>query len=133
MRKKIVKLPEAEGDRVGESGSGPLFKLLIVGDSAAAGVGVSQQEQALLGKLTNQLSDRYRLAWHLEAKTGNTTDETLTQIEALPNQTFDLVVISTGVNDVTSKLPVNTWRKQLLNMHDLIEQKFKAKEVFYSA
>ena len=35
-RSRMPRLPEAAGPREGETGSGPLLRLLIVGDSAAA-------------------------------------------------------------------------------------------------
>ena len=46
-RGRMPRLPEAAGPRQGEVGSGPLLRLLIVGDSSAAGVGVAQQRDAL--------------------------------------------------------------------------------------
>ncbi len=49
LRKNVVKLPEPEGARIGVLGEGPLLRLLILGDSSAAGVGVETQADALLG------------------------------------------------------------------------------------
>ena len=42
-RRMTPRLPEAEGERQGEAGSGDVLRLLIVGDSAAAGVGAATQ------------------------------------------------------------------------------------------
>jgi hypothetical protein len=58
---RVPTLPEAAGARQGSAGEGPLLRLLIVGDSAAAGVGVSQQDDALLGQVVSRLSSRYRV------------------------------------------------------------------------
>jgi len=43
VRRVTPKLPEADGPRSGEAGSGALLRLLVLGDSAAAGVGVRTQ------------------------------------------------------------------------------------------
>ena len=44
-RRKTVVLPEPPGPRSGRTGSGSMLRLLIAGDSAAAGVGVDHQDQ----------------------------------------------------------------------------------------
>ena len=46
VRRVTPKLPEPLGKRSGVHGTGPRLRLLILGDSAAAGVGVSTQSQA---------------------------------------------------------------------------------------
>ena len=51
VRRVTPRLPEAPGERSGVSGGGPALKLLILGDSAAAGVGASSQATALAGRL----------------------------------------------------------------------------------
>ncbi len=43
VRKTISKLPEPQGDRAGICGSGRELHMLILGDSAAAGVGAASQ------------------------------------------------------------------------------------------
>ena len=53
------RLPEPEGERNGRCGDAtksPL-RLLIAGDSAAAGVGVTHQDQGLCGRVVNVLAD----------------------------------------------------------------------------
>lgn len=63
------KLPEPEGPREGVTGMGPNLRLLIAGDSAAAGVGVNSQDHALCGQLVQQLSQRFTVTWQLKALT----------------------------------------------------------------
>ena len=41
-RARLPRLPEPEGQRHGVIGRGPLLRVLITGDSSAAGVGVQQ-------------------------------------------------------------------------------------------
>lgn len=55
VKKNTPRLPEPEGRREGQSGSGQALSILIAGDSAAAGVGVATQEDALLGAVLKEL------------------------------------------------------------------------------
>ncbi|MGR3761491.1 SGNH/GDSL hydrolase family protein [Roseobacteraceae bacterium NS-SX3] len=101
VRRKALILPEPEGPRAGEAGDGPELRLLIAGDSSAAGVGATHQDSALSGQLAAELSRRNRVVWRLEATTGHTTHDTLERLAALPAQPFDVAVLALGVNDVT--------------------------------
>ncbi len=51
MRLTVLRLPEAHGERSGCCGNGNELNLLIIGDSAAAGVGVDEQSEALASQL----------------------------------------------------------------------------------
>ncbi len=42
VRRVTPRLPEAAGPRAGTTGHGPPLRLLVLGDSAAAGVGVAR-------------------------------------------------------------------------------------------
>ena len=57
VKRVTPKLSEPEGHRHGQVGQGKGLSLLIVGDSAAAGVGVEHQQQALSGRLVAALSE----------------------------------------------------------------------------
>jgi len=106
-RARLPRLPEAEGERQGRVGRGPLLRLLIAGDSSAAGVGVVHQRDALAGRLTAMLAHDCGAAveWRLVAQSGLTTAQTLHRLqrEALPQ--VDVAVIVSGVNDVIDQVP----------------------------
>lgn len=106
-RSRMPRLPEAAGDRQGRVGRGPVLRLLITGDSSAAGVGVVHQRQAMAGQLTSLLATQARRAvhWQLIAQSGLSTPDTLKLLQGLPPQHFDLVVVITGVNDVVEQVP----------------------------
>ncbi|WP_420397582.1 SGNH/GDSL hydrolase family protein [Nioella sp.] len=106
LRARALRLPEPPGPRRGEVGRGPDLRLLILGDSSAAGVGAPHQEEALSGQLAAALAPHCRLSWQLEARTGATSRSTLTDLETLPRQPFDIVLLVLGVNDVTSFAPL---------------------------
>lgn len=131
-RQSVPKLPEPPGERDGTQGSGRPLKLLILGDSAAAGVGAPHQEQALLGQVVTRLSHDVRVTWSLRARTGSTTASTLQWLEAQPAQHFDVAVTSLGVNDVTSLLTRRRWRQQQAALRTVLREKFAVSTLMIS-
>lgn len=105
VRRKALQLPEPEGPRQGEVGDGPPLRLLIAGDSAAAGVGADTQANALSGRLVARLARHHRVTWRLEATTGHRTKDTIARLSQVSQQ-FDVAVTSLGVNDVTRAMPL---------------------------
>ena len=106
-RRRLPRLPEPEGERHGVVGDGAPLRLLIAGDSSAAGVGVVHQREAFAGQLLAELAGRMaaRIEWRLVAQSGLTTAQTLHRLqrEALPHQ--DIAVVVSGVNDVVDQVP----------------------------
>ncbi|HET8730518.1 MAG TPA: SGNH/GDSL hydrolase family protein [Moraxellaceae bacterium] len=133
VRRVTPHLPEAEGPRRGEAGAGRPLRLLVTGDSAAAGVGVTHQGEALAGRLTQALTGEFRVRWMLEARTGRTTADTLAHLAQLPAQPFDVVLTSLGVNDVTGSVGLSRWIAQQRALVDLLRDKFSARHVLLSA
>ena len=131
-RRSVPKLPEPPGPREGETGDGPPLRLLILGDSAAAGVGAIHQDQALLGQVITRLSGSFRVQWVLEAKNGNKTSTMLNWLEAQPPRQFDVAVTSLGVNDVTSMVGARKWRRQQAELRRLLKQKFGVRKLIIS-
>jgi lysophospholipase L1-like esterase len=102
-RRTAPVLPEAAGSREGRVGDrGPALRLLIAGDSSAAGVGVEHQDQALAGHLGRALHRRARrpVQWVLRAKSGLTTRQVHELLRAESAPPADVAVVVSGVNDV---------------------------------
>ena len=95
------RLPEPAGVRCGMGGAGKSLRLLVVGDSAAAGVGADSQSSALSGQLVSALAPHFCLSWRLLARTGYKVQDVLDHLESAHPESFDLAVVSVGVNDVT--------------------------------
>jgi lysophospholipase L1-like esterase len=113
VKKKTPRLPEAQGKRQGIQGNGKKqIRLLILGDSAAAGIGIDRQSSALSGQILTCFGQEYRIEWKLVAKTGTTTAMTLNHLRTLPSAVFDVVVISLGVNDVKAGVEKGPWIAQ---------------------
>ena len=86
-----------------------MLRLLIAGDSAAAGVGASSQDDALCGKLVSRLSQHCNVEWRLVAVNGLDSPGLLGLLEETPEHRYDVVVLSIGVNDVTSLRSPSEW------------------------
>lgn len=133
VRRVTPKLPEPDGEREGVTGDGPALRLLILGDSAAAGVGVEHQRQALSGRLAERLSTHYRLHWTLDAETGRTSGDVLQALARRPEVRFDAVLVSMGVNDVTGRTSDRVWLDHLAALSTQLTQRFGARHVLFTA
>lgn len=130
LRQTVPRLPEPPGARAGLAGDGPPLRLLILGDSAAAGVGAEHQEHALSGRLVAALAPHFRVDWRLEAHTGHTTADSLRHLEGLAATPCDIALVCLGVNDVTTGTQPATWLLQQQAVITLLREKFAARHIF---
>ncbi|MFT6732029.1 MAG: lysophospholipase L1-like esterase [Polaribacter sp.] len=133
VRRVTPKLPEPIGARSGIAGSGPRMSMLIVGDSAAAGVGVKTQDEALTGRLVKTLSSTHEVSWKLLALTGDNSAEVLARLKSEPKESYESVVVSVGVNDVTGRTGTEAWAINLQNIIDILKNKYEAQYIFMSS
>lgn len=124
LRRGIPRLPEAEGERAGESGEGDPLRVMIAGDSAAAGVGVETQSQALSGCLIAELARERRVQWQLHARSGFRTREVTDLLADLSALTTDVVLLSVGLNDVLARQSGPEFFAQQRALLDLIQARF---------
>ena len=108
-RRRAPVLPEAAGPRegvIGDAGTTPI-RILVAGDSSAAGVGVAHQDASVAGHLVRTLhrATGRPVAWTLRAKTGLTTRGVHEMLIASAPVEADVAVVITGVNDVIDQVP----------------------------
>lgn len=132
VRARTLRLPEPPGARQGVTGLGRRLRLLIIGDSSAAGVGAPHQDQALLGQVVSRLEHEYRVEWHLMGKTGATTASTLAGLRNLPPTQYDVAVTALGVNDVTSGVRRAAWLRQQAELRVMLRRKFQVSHIVTS-
>ncbi|WP_457422860.1 SGNH/GDSL hydrolase family protein [Roseateles sp. P5_E7] len=103
VRVTALRLPEAAG---GRSRDGGALRLLIVGDSSAAGVGAAHQDEALAGRLAQALSTRLGqpVGWQLIATSGHRSVQALAALQAAELAPADVLITSLGVNDVVDQV-----------------------------
>ena len=103
VRATALRLPEAAGPRTAE---GSALRLLIVGDSSAAGVGAAHQDEALAGRLAQALAARLGrpVGWQLVATSGHSSEQALAALAATELAPADVLVTALGVNDVVDRV-----------------------------
>ncbi|MEL6959764.1 MAG: SGNH/GDSL hydrolase family protein [Pseudomonadota bacterium] len=127
-----VRLQEPKGVRDGVAGSGPDLRVLVAGDSSAAGVGVATQHEALTGQLIQRLSRHARTDWQLVARCGDTTPKALARLRAAQPRRADVAVIGLGVNDITSGTPLKLWLRQTRDMMNHLRNHVGVERIYYS-
>ncbi len=127
VRRTTPELPEPPGAREGVAGEGPALRLLVLGDSAGAGVGAASQDEALTGRIVDGLRGRFRVEYRLVARTGTTTGAAIRLLERMDAFPTDAVVTSLGVNDVTGDVGVAKFLERQRRLHELLRAKFGAR------
>jgi lysophospholipase L1-like esterase len=135
VRRRTLRLPEPDGERLFES---PTFceksgvNVLVLGDSAAAGVGVTHQQHALSGLLYSALSNVGSARVVLLAKTGYTSEDVLNMLQNASVEKFNVALISVGVNDVTHFTSLRRWQQQCQQIQALLARKFQCNLIIFS-
>ena len=146
VRRDTPKLPEADGPRTGlddadksdaSDESGKPLRLLILGDSSAAGVGASHQREALSGQLRARLASTLAvpLHWRVVARTGIATGEALALLnEVMPDEPegFDIALVALGVNDVTALRGVSRWLADVDRVCARLRERHSVKRLLWS-
>ena len=116
------------------------LNLMVVGDSAAAGVGSQSQQEALVGRLIPLLakntfvqSSFAQLSWSLQATTGHTSFDILRRLYILPTPShpIDVMLLSVGVNDTTSNVSVHQWQQRIEDIIVIAQRKFGVRELIF--
>jgi lysophospholipase L1-like esterase len=137
VRRLTPRLPEAAGEREGVAGAdrpGRPLRLLIVGDSSAAGVGVAAQRDALSGQLLERLDAALArpLRWKLVAQSGATTAQAMALLAREPADRFDVAVVALGVNDVTAMRATARWLADVHALQRHLRERHGVRRVLWS-
>ena len=151
VKRDAVRLPEPDGERQGQlklnhststiiDNSDRILSVMLVGDSAAAGVGSDSQQQALAGNLIPALQQQTVinshfevLSWSVQATTGHTSFDILRRLYVLPKpiKAIDVMAISVGVNDTTANVSIIKWRQQIEEIIAIAQRKFGVKSLIF--
>jgi len=135
VQRVTPRLPEPPGPRTGCEGVGPELRLLLLGDSAAAGVGAASQDQALSGRLVGELAATFRVSWTLVARTGATAARTARHLARWPAAgfgVFDVAVLSLGLNDVLGRRPLARWLEDVGALAAVLRSRFAVRHLLFS-
>jgi len=130
VRRTALRLPEAAGPREGVVGDGePALRVLVVGDSSAAGVGLADQAQALALPLAHELRQRLQAAvgWQLVARTGVDSVEAQAMVAEADLRPAHVMVTVLGVNDVTAQRSAPAYVDELAKLWSLVQRRTGAR------
>ena len=85
VRRKVGRLPDAEGETIGRHGEHKeTINLLAIGESTVAGVGAKNHNEALTGQFAKHLSRKTgkSVNWHALGTSGITIKRTLRELDS---------------------------------------------------
>ncbi|GJN50547.1 SGNH/GDSL hydrolase family protein [Pseudomonas tohonis] len=118
-RRTALRLPPAAGPDHGLAGAeypGEPLRVLLIGESTVAGVGVSCLQLALPGQLATALSLQLQrpVAWRACGENGITAGEACERLlPQVRDEPVDLLLLVFGVNDTTHFSSTRDWRESL--------------------
>jgi len=135
VRKTAPRFADAAGPASGNIGHGIERRLLAVGDSIIAGVGAATLEEALVGRTAAALASRTecRVSWQALGRTGITSGKLLAELpNQLPQASFDDIIVSIGVNDVTRIETRRRFARQLTAIVALLKARYPAARIAFA-
>lgn len=126
VRRTALRLPPAAGVQRGLAGSefcGEPLRLLLIGESTVAGVGVAEQGEALAGQLGAALAQRLQrpVAWRACGENGITAAQACERLlPAALGEPADLALLVFGVNDSTALSSLVAWDRALRGLNQAL-------------
>lgn len=133
-RRKIGTLPGAEGDERGRtSGDGEPAKLLVIGESTVAGIGIPTHRTGLSGQFAEALSQKLGrpVEWLAIGKNGVTARRTIEELyPRIPEEHFDFVLFGVGGNDVLKLSSPLKWRRDMTELLSMMRGRYPSATMF---
>lgn len=125
VRQTVPRLPPAAGRRgMFGSGSGDALRVVGVGDSIIAGVGVEHQDRALLGHFARRLHERSGRPVRWRACGVNGADSAMVRQRIAPvAPAADVYIVSAGVNDAVRGVSVARFSANLAELAATLRRK----------
>jgi lysophospholipase L1-like esterase len=127
VRRTTPRLPEAAGPRAGEiAGRGAPVRLLVLGESTAAGVGAADHQAGLAGQVAGTLAAetgrpvRWRVLGRNGATAATTRETLLAPAEGVE---ADVAVVALGVNDTLHLRSPGRWTSDLRALIALVRER----------
>ncbi|MTB52213.1 SGNH/GDSL hydrolase family protein [Lewinella sp. W8] len=128
VKARVPILPEAETPfgtvRVGDT---PTFRVILIGESTLAGVGVNTHEEGFAGTLGHAISRSLgrSVSWRVYARSGYTASRKLERLlPKIREEHADLIVIGTGGNDAFKLSTPWGFRRAAGKMMDRLRERF---------
>lgn len=122
-RRTIPRLPDAAQPWHGTHAGDRPISLLVLGDSTAAGVGASSQEDALPGHLARAFLHRFGRGtrWVAVGHNGATARDLITQhLDEATAETYDVVFLTIGANDALALRSRSAFSRDIRQLVDAL-------------
>ena len=128
IKASVPNLPEAKGtEGIAVANPEGSMKLITIGESTIAGVGVETHEEGFTGTLAKELAKKLdaNVHWKVYAKSGYTVKKVQERIIPKVSETsVDLIVIGMGGNDAFTLNNPKKWRLHIRELINEIRTKF---------
>lgn len=142
LRARTQRFPPAEGPvfglaqpEDGEGGGANRLRLLVLGDSSAAAVGIARQEDGLAARLAGEMAARsgraveWRAAGFNSATTGMLSDHVVHNLEPVA---YSHVLISAGFNDLKNFHSGRRFRTEFGGLIYALKARFPESRIHWS-
>lgn len=136
IKREIQILPEAKNpEGFIDINSDKNLKILFIGESSFAGIGVEQHKNGFAGHFSTVLSEQlnHNINWKVYAKTGYNVHKIQKRIIPLIIETTcDLLVIGIGGNDTFELNQPKKWRQSIQLLIDDLRKKFPETPILFA-
>lgn len=125
-KRLALRLPEAAGERLGIVGQGePAYRVIGIGDSVIAGVGIRDMSDALVARIAHAIHAREDLtvSWEARGANGARLCDLIDSLGSSHLPAADLTVVSIGVNDVSGLTSLLRWQLQVIELMSMLGPK----------
>ena len=139
VRRKIPQLHEAsntEGFCKSDESSEIPLKLLTIGESTIAGVGVESHETGFSGTLAKELSEKTSkgVEWKVYAKSGYSSKDIIEKIlPSIDEKEVDIIVLGMGANDAFTLNTPGQWKKNIIEIITHLQTKYPQVQICFTS
>lgn len=136
IRKQVPKLPEAQNPTgYIKTNSEKTLKILAIGESTIAGVGVDFHENGFIGALAQEIASTKDISilWRVYAKSGYTAKMVRRKIiPEIEETNADAIVIGLGANDAFMLNSPEVWIYQINLLIKTLKRKFPKTPIYFT-
>ena len=128
VKAAVPVLPEATGiNGIINAQESKAIRLITIGESTIAGVGVKTHEEGFTGTLAKEIANRLnvKVPWKVYAKKGYTVKRVLSNIiPAIKEKKADLIIIGLGANDAFTLNSPTKWARHIKELIQSLKNQF---------
>ncbi|GAA4273775.1 SGNH/GDSL hydrolase family protein [Aquimarina gracilis] len=136
IRKNVPILPEAKGtEGLNLQSSQKKLRILFIGESTIAGVGVKTHQEGFAGTLANELETKLdvKIEWKVYAKSGYTAKNVTRKIiPKIKENEVDVIIIGLGGNDTFTLNTPWKWKNDIRDLIKTLQSRFKNVSIIFT-